>query len=429
MSPDIVFWLAIVGLAAVFVAAVGARSLTDFSRHDLEEICRHRKPDRLGQILVRHDEAALAAEMLQVIAVAAAIGAGTCWVWLAYRPETVAPWLVVAASVGGGAAALLVVRVLLPYAFARLWAERILYHGWPLWRSVDLVFTPLVAITRAIDAALHRLIGRKAQTNEDSFEEEILTVVTEGHREGLLEEEARDMIEGIIELGDVDVASIMTPRTDMATIAAEMTWEEVLEFVRDSSHTRIPCHGKSRDEIIGILHVRDLIAQLIKSRSEPKPSWTVLLRPPYFVPETKPVDVLLQDFQQTRSHIAVVLDEYGGVSGLVTLEDALEEIVGEIVDEYDREEVDDIREIDASRIEALGRAHIDEVNERLALDLPEDADYDTIGGFVFSELGHVPVAGEVVDWKNVRITVLEATPRRIERVQVEVLNRVGGEAE
>jgi len=104
VSPDIVFWLAIVGLAAVFVAAVGARSLTDFSRHELEEICRHRKPDRLGQILVRHDEAALAAEMLQVIAVAAAIGAGTCWVWLAYRPETVAPWLLVAASVGGGAA-------------------------------------------------------------------------------------------------------------------------------------------------------------------------------------------------------------------------------------------------------------------------------------------------------------------------------------
>lgn len=121
--------------------------------------------------------------------------------------------------------------------------------------------------------------------------------------------------------------------------------------------------------------------------------------------------------------MVVVLDEYGGVSGLVTMEDVLEEIVGEIIDEYDKDLVDGIREIDGRTAEVLGRVHVDEINERLALELPEEEDYDTIGGFVFTELGHVPVNGEELLWKNLRITVVEATRRRIERVRIEVLDR------
>ena len=123
--------------------------------------------------------------------------------------------------------------------------------------------------------------------------------------------------------------------------------------------------------------------------------------------------------------MAVVLDEYGGVSGVVTMEDVLEEIVGEIVDEYDADEVEPIRVLGDGVCEALGRGHVDALNERLGLDLPEDADFDTIGGFVFSELGHIPVVGEQLVWRNVRITVLEATRRRIERVRIEVLDGAG----
>jgi len=135
-----------------------------------------------------------------------------------------------------------------------------------------------------------------------------------------------------------------------------------------------------------------------------------------------PVDQLLQEFQRTRNHMAVLLDEYGGVSGLVTMEDVLEEIVGEIIDEYDKDLVDGIREIDERSAEVLGKVHIDEINERLELDLPEDGDFDTIGGLIFSVLGHVPVAGEELVWKNVRFTVLEATRRRLERVRIEILD-------
>ena len=140
------------------------------------------------------------------------------------------------------------------------------------------------------------------------------------------------------------------------------------------------------------------------------------------MPETKPIDVLLQEFQHTRNHMAVVLDEYGGVSGLVTMEDVLEEIVGEIVDEYDEDLDDGIKYDGDGMAEAQGKVHIDEINERLELALPADGDFDTIGGFVFTELGHVPLVGEELVRGNVRITVLEATRRRILRVRIEILD-------
>jgi CBS domain containing-hemolysin-like protein len=247
--------------------------------------------------------------------------------------------------------------------------------------------------------------------------------VTEGHREGLLEQDAREMIEGVIELSDVDCSEIMTPRTDMVSMPLSLSWQEALDFVVRVGHTRIPVYDKNRDDIVGILYAKDLLPLLARKTGETLPSWTSLLREPYFVPETKPVDQLLQEFQQTRNHMAVLLDEYGGVSGLVTMEDALEEIVGEIIDEYDKDLIDGIRVIDGRVAEALGKVHIDEINERLELGLPEDEDFDTVGGFVFTQLGHVPVVGEELVWKNVRLTVMEATRRRIERLRLETLDR------
>ena len=231
------------------------------------------------------------------------------------------------------------------------------------------------------------------------------------------------MIEGVIELGDLDVSEIMTPRTDMVCMTLALSWQEALDFVVEAGHTRIPVANKNLDDIVGLLYTKDLLPELAKGPDDPVRPWTALLRDPYFVPETKPIDVLLQEFQQTRNHMAVVLDEYGGVSGLVTMEDVLEEIVGEIVDEYDQDLVEGIRQLDDGLSEALGKVHIDEINERLGLDLPDDGDFDTIGGFVFSRLGHIPAVGEELLADNVRITVLEATRRRIERVKIEILDR------
>ncbi len=424
MTLPAILWLALAGLMTTCLAAIGARSLSEFSRHELAEICRRRHATaRLGQILRLHERAGLAAETLQVVATAVLVGSGASWYWLTHPQGPAAGWM----GIAGGAVLLLCVEIWIPRAAARLWAEPILYHTWPFWRTLAVLLAPLVFGARFVDTFLHRLVGRiEEEPDEDSFEEEIRTLVTEGHREGLLEEDAREMIEGVIELSGVDVAAIMTPRTDMSSMSHACTWQEALQFVIASGHTRIPVYQKNRDDIVGILYIKDLLPVLAKP-DEPRPPWTSLLREPYFVPETKPVDVLLQEFQETRNHMAIVLDEYGGVAGVVTLEDVLEEIVGEIVDEYDKDLVDGIREIDEHTAEALGRMHIDEINERLAVELPEDDDYDTIGGFVFSQLGHVPVPGEQLVWQNVRLTVLEATRRRIERVRIEVLDRASRE--
>jgi CBS domain containing-hemolysin-like protein len=289
---------------------------------------------------------------------------------------------------------------------------------------------PLVWVAMAIDALLHRAAGRDPQQpDEESIEEEIRTIVSEGHREGLLEEEAREMIEGVIELGDAVVSHIMTPRTELHMIQLDTPWDEVVESVIECEHTRVPVFDRTRDEIVGILYSKDLLPELAKPPAEPRPRLTDHLRKPLFVPETKPVTDLLRFFQKSRTHVAVVLDEFGGVSGLVTIEDVLEEIVGEIDDEYDQKSEEEIRKIDDDVCEALGRTHVDEINTVMGFDLPENEDFDTVGGFVFAEFGRVPAVGESLTWRDtVRITVLEASRRRVNRVRLERIRKESLEA-
>ncbi|HEX5471027.1 MAG TPA: hemolysin family protein [Lacipirellulaceae bacterium] len=422
MSTVILLWISIVSLLAACLTAIAARSLHSFSRHELEEICeRSRTPDRFSEIILHHESVALGAEMVVMVVVAFAIGAASWWTWLRFSSAQSQPWLtfVVAMIVLGQIIGIAVVW--LPWSVARIGAARFLYATWPLWLFVGRLARPLVWSAHTVDTLLHRVSGSgMRRPDEESIEEEIRTIVSEGHREGLLEEEAREMIEGVIELGDAAVSHIMTPRTEIHMVQINTPWEEVIESVIESGHTRTPVYDKTRDDIAGILYSKDLLPELAKSRGEPVRTLTDLLRKPLFVPETKPVDDLLKLFQKTRTHIAVVLDEYGGVSGLVSIEDVLEEIVGEIDDEYDQQSEVAIRKIDDDVCEALGRTHIDEINELMDYDLPEDADFDTIGGFVFAEFGRVPAVGESITWHDsLRVIVLEATRRRINRVRLE----------
>lgn len=429
MTANTAFWLALAGMLLTCVAATGAKSLTVFSRHSLEEICRRRGTlSRLGKILKRHERVGLAAETLQVVGTAVVILAGTFWVWLESHAPVQADWRLLGAGVAVGSLLLLAVEIWIPWAVARLWAASFVHYTWPFWQAVCVLLTPLLLGARFIDTLFHRLAGRQPEVpSEESFEDEIRTIVTEGHREGLLEEDARGMIEGVMELGDVDVSEIMTPRTDMISIPVSLSWQEMLEFVIGQGHTRIPIYERNRDDIVGTLYAKDLLPRLAEGNAKTEEPWTAMLREPYFVPETKPTDVLLQEFQRTRNQMAIVLDEYGGVSGLVTMEDILEEIVGEITDEYDKDLVDGIRAIGGGAAEVLAKVHIDEINERLSLTLPEDGDFDTIGGLVFSELGHVPLVGEELLMDKVRLTVLEATNRRVLRVRIEVSHQHGQE--
>jgi CBS domain containing-hemolysin-like protein len=431
MNADLLFWVAVIGMFAAGLAATAARSLRDFSRRELEALSdRRQNPDRFADILHSHDRVALGVDMMVVCLLALAVLCASIRSWENWRPESLSQswWLLIALVAALGLIST-VATVWLPWSICRVAAPQFLYYTWPLWNFVGRVFYPLMWGARAIDMLLHRATGRKnSEPDEDTIEDEILTIVSEGQREGLIEEDARDMIEGVMELGDAFVSHIMTPRTEIEMLHVNTPWEEVVETVIESGHTRIPVYDKSRDDVVGILYVKDLLPELAKDPDESRRPLVELLRKPLFVPETKAVDDLLQWLQKSRTHIAVVLDEYGGVSGLVTIEDVLEEIVGEIDDEYDQKSEDLIRKIDDDVCEPLGRAHIDQINDAMGFELPEK-DYDTIGGFVFAEFGRVPAAGESMTWNDaVRVTVLDASRRRVNRVRLERVRKESLEA-
>ncbi len=265
-----------------------------------------------------------------------------------------------------------------------------------------------------------RLDGRATEwSEEEALEDEILSIVTEGQHDGLLEDDVREMIAGVIELDDTDVADIMTPRSEMDAIPIEMEWSEMLKFVMHVGRTRIPVYDKSLDDVIGLLYVKDLLAELCHG-DESNRNLREILREVRQVPRSTRLDELLESFLNTRSHLAIVVDEFMHVVGLVTIEDVLEVIVGEIVDESDQEELDDIRWLDADNVEIQGRAHVEDVNETLGIELPLSPEYDTVGGLILHQLGRIPSEGESLQCQNLKITIQAATKRRIERVSMEL---------
>ena len=277
------------------------------------------------------------------------------------------------------------------------------------WLTRPVVFL-LVSLTRVIT----RPFGGLQQTSSVS-EDEIRALVETGEEQGVLREQERNMIQGIFDLGEKHVHDVMIPRTDVHAIDVDTPGERVLDQVVAVGHSRIPVYEGSPDQIIGILYVRDLFRRL--ARGEKDVSLRQYLRSAHFVPETKRIDELLAEMQRNKLHMAIVVDEYGGTAGLVTIEDLVEEIVGEIRDEYEAEQE---LVIPVSEREALmdGRVPFDDVRDAFELDLASSEDYDTLGGFIVHELGRLPRPGEEVRVGSVRFVVETVEARRIRRVRV-----------
>ena len=258
-------------------------------------------------------------------------------------------------------------------------------------------------------------------------EKELQDIIQESEEEGLINEDEGDMLHSIFEFGDTIVREIMVPRTDMVCCSCEARLHDVLEAILSSGHSRIPIYEGTADHIVGVVYAKDLLR--FWGAAAEQVEVPEVMRAPYFVPETKNVEDLLQDFRNKRVHMAIAIDEYGGTSGLITIEDLIEEIIGDIQDEYDVEEDWLTEEADGSAL-VDARLNIEELEEHFDIEIPREK-FDTVGGYVIHLLGHVPHPGEEVRDKHLSLTVVESDERKVRKVrvrQLQSLPAVEGEA-
>ncbi len=308
------------------------------------------------------------------------------------------------------------IAVQYPLQFSRL-------ASWPVsWLS--WLLTPVRVILAGLTRVTVRSVGQEHAGGAELTEEELRTLVDVGAREGVVEREEREMIHKVFELEDTLVRSLMVPRTDIFCLDVEAPADGILPALREQLHSRVPVFEETIDSIIGILYTKDLLPYV---RGLPAGfDLRSVLHPPYFVPESKRADTLLQEFQAKKLHLAVVVDEYGGTAGLVSLEDLLEELVGEIADEYDEPERL-IDAVDANTFRVAGKLSIDELNDATGLRVSNET-YDTVGGWVLDLFGRVPRKSERVETPNLTVTVEKVERTRVIEVLVTLRRPRPGEA-
>jgi putative hemolysin len=316
---------------------------------------------------------------------------------------------------------------LLAEVVARLLGEaagaRLLGALSPVLVATRAAVRPAVAVLQRVDAALLRRLpaARSAEELREETTEQFRRVVA---AEPQVSAEARSLLDGVFSLGETEVREVMVPRVDAVAIEWGTPWSEVLDRVRSAGHSRYPVYEESIDDVRGILYAKDLLPS-VAAGSEPEAGWESLVLAATFIPTTKRLDHLLAEFQATNTHLAIVVDEFGGVAGLVTIEDILEQIVGEIRDERDEEEVADIVARDGRRFWVSGRLTLDELSE-VTEHAFEAEDVTTVGGLVYATLGRVPRAGETLTLQGFRVVVEKVVGRRIRRVYFERLESLAG---
>ncbi len=281
--------------------------------------------------------------------------------------------------------------------------------------SAIVRFPPVRLISRALIGLSNVIVpGKGLKEGPFVSEEELLAMADVAVEEDVIEREERQLIHSIIEFGDTVVREVMIPRPDMVSVEARASVSDVMEVVMSAGYSRIPVYEQGIDDIAGIVYAKDLMRAVREGRGdEPVRN---LVRPARFVPETKRVAELMPEMQREKSHMAIVVDEYGGTAGLVTLEDLIEELVGEIVDEYDVEEAP-VEPLPGGDVRVNARMPIDELNDLLDVEFPQ-GDWDTVGGLIFNLLGHVPTEGESVEYDGHRLRAEKVQGRRIGRVRI-----------
>ena len=311
---------------------------------------------------------------------------------------------------------MLIFAELVPETIAVQYSERLALWLAPPLAVISIIAMPVVRLMVWLSNVISRLFGAEPRGDMPFVtEEEIKTLVDAGEEEGVIQEEEKEMIFSIFDLEDTLAREVMVPRIDVVALDVRTPMLEALDTIMEAGHSRIPVYEETIDNVQGLLYAKDLLPYLREGRSDlPLHS---ILRQAYFIPETKKASDLLTDLQQRRVHMAIVVDEYGGVAGLVTIEDLLEEIVGEIQDEYDTEEPF-VEFISDNEYVFDARVDLDDLNRLMDVSLPTD-DSDTLGGFIYTELGKVPTVGDQVAFEDMGFTVESVAGRRIKKVRVQ----------
>jgi putative hemolysin len=324
-----------------------------------------------------------------------------------------------AAAVGvalGGVVLILVLGEILPREVGDMIGAPVLARFALFLSPLELIMKPLVTTGAAIDGVLARLLPPPPLSDErEGTAAPLRDVVPHGPQ---TPREQRAILRRVFSLGEIEVQEVMVPRVDIVGVERSTPWSEVVDRVRISQHARLPVYDDTLDHVMGILYAKDLLAAVIADQ-EPVAGWASLVRPASFIPVSTAIDSQLRDFKATRTHIAIVVDEYGGTAGLLTIEDILEEIVGDIRDENDWEEPPIVAEAN-TRFWVSGRVTLDELSEALGEQF-EDKDITTVGGLIFQRLGRVPRAGETLTLHGFRVVVERVVRRRVDRLYFERL--------
>jgi len=312
----------------------------------------------------------------------------------------------------------LVLGELVPKRIAMKKSEGIAFFAVGLLSVLSKITAPVVKLLTTSTNFFVRLAGIDPNSDDDDVtEEEIRMMVDVGEERGAINAREKIMINNIFEFNNKSVSDIMTHRVDLFSVTVEIEMKDLIELIKDEKYTRIPIYERSVDNIIGILHVKDLIF-LINEEATTHFQIRENIRAPFFVSTVKKIDELFVDMQKAKTHIAVVIDEHGGTAGIVTIEDLIEEIMGNIFDEFDDEEIE-FRKIKDHTYEVSGMISLDDLEDLIDLDLPVD-DYETFSGFLIGLIGSIPSQGDVIDleYQHLRISILEVSAKRIEKAVI-----------
>jgi putative hemolysin len=305
-----------------------------------------------------------------------------------------------------------------PKTLANRYAERFVLTAMPLITLVYWTLLPLAwPLVRGTQGITRLLTGDGGTAKRSITSEEVEYMIDLGTRAGVLDKVKEELLNSVLEFADILVKEIQVPRTQMLALDRESTPDELLDAVVQSQHSRIPVYQGSVDNVVGVLYVKSIVEDLRKGLDRSRFHIDKYLRPPFFVPEIMKISRLLKEFQKRKTHIAIVVDEFGGTSGLVCLEDVVEEIVGEIQDESDGEE-GPMKVLADGKVLAEGSVPIRDLEELLQVTFPEDGSYETLGGFLVATAGRVPPTGSLISWNGLTFTVLAGDDRRVSKVEI-----------